>query len=39
MFRATYGRDADGNIFELQEVMDSKDPVSLTNLIPGLSKG
>ena len=39
MFRATYGRDADGNIFELQEVMDPNHPVSLTNLIPGLAKG
>jgi catechol 2,3-dioxygenase-like lactoylglutathione lyase family enzyme len=39
VFRATYGRDPDGNIFELQEVMDPKHPVSLSNLIPGLAKG
>ena len=37
-FRATYGRDADGNIFELQEVMDPKHPVSLSNLVPNLAK-
>ena len=39
VFRATYGRDPDGNIFELQEVMDSNHPVSLTNLVPSLAKG
>jgi catechol 2,3-dioxygenase-like lactoylglutathione lyase family enzyme len=37
-FRATYGRDPDGNIFELQEVMDPSDPVALTNLVPQLAK-
>lgn len=39
VFRATYARDPDGNIFELQEVMDSNHPVSLTNLVPSLAKG
>jgi catechol 2,3-dioxygenase-like lactoylglutathione lyase family enzyme len=37
-FRATYGRDPDGNIFELQEVMDPTHPVALTNLVPELAK-
>jgi len=37
-FRATYGRDPDGNIFELQEVLDLKHPVALTNLVPQIAK-
>ena len=37
-FKATYGRDPDGNIFELQEVLDSKHPVALTNLVPQIAE-
>lgn len=37
-FRATYGRDPDGNIFELQEVMDPNHVVALTNLVPQIAK-
>ena len=37
-FRATYGRDPDGNIFELQEVMDPSHPVALTNLVPQIAQ-
>ena len=38
LFRSTYGRDPDGNIFELQEVMDPNHPVALTNLVPQVAK-
>jgi glyoxylase I family protein len=38
VFRSTYGRDPDGNIFELQEVLDSTHPVALTNLVPQIAK-
>lgn len=38
LFRSTYGRDPDGNIFELQEVMDPRHPVALENLLPNLGK-
>jgi hypothetical protein len=38
LFRSTYGRDPDGNIFELQEVLDSRHPVALENLFPNLGK-
>jgi hypothetical protein len=38
LFRSTYGRDPDGNIFELQEVRDPRHPVALENLLPDLGK-
>jgi glyoxylase I family protein len=38
LFRSTYGRDPDGNIFELQEVLDPRHPVALENLLPDLGK-
>ena len=38
LFRSTYGRDPDGNIFELQEVLDSHHPVALENLIADIAK-
>lgn len=37
LFRSTYGRDCDGNIFELQEVLDARHPVALENMLPHLS--
>ena len=37
-FWSTYGRDPDGNIFELQEVLDANHPVSLTHMVPQLAK-
>ena len=38
LFRSTYGRDPDGNIFELQEVLDPRHPVALENLLPDRGK-
>ena len=38
LFRSTYARDPDGNIFELQEVLDPQHPVALENMLPHLSK-
>jgi glyoxylase I family protein len=35
-FRTTYGRDPDGNIFELQELLGPDVPMSLTRLVPGI---
>jgi hypothetical protein len=32
VFHTTYGRDPDGNIFELQEIMGRGVPQALTNL-------
>jgi glyoxylase I family protein len=36
VFRTTYGRDPDGNIFELQEVLSPLAPQRLTNLVPDI---
>ena len=38
LFRSTYGRDPDENIFELQEVLDPGHPVALENLVAGIVK-
>ena len=35
--RTTYGRDPDGNIFELQEVIAAGLPLDLATLVPGLT--
>jgi glyoxylase I family protein len=38
LFRSTYGRDPDDNIFELQEVLDPRHPVALENMLPDLGR-
>ena len=38
LFRSTYARDPDGNIFELQEVLDPRHPVALENLIADIAR-
>jgi glyoxylase I family protein len=35
-FRTTYGRDPDGNIFELQELLGPDAPISLARLVEGI---
>ena len=38
VFHTTYGRDPDGNIFELQEVLSDEAPQALTKLVPEVAK-
>jgi len=36
--KATYGRDPDGNIFELQEVIGANLPMDLKNVVPDIEQ-
>ena len=37
--RTTYGRDPDGNLFEIQEVVERAPELELTTLVPAVERG